>query len=116
MPAPLENASLAIIFNPVELHRSEIPFQYALIAKFSPRRPRMESIRSHISANWGLEHAPIIGMIDSRNVFLKLQDADDYSIAWIRSSHEMEGAMFRLFKLSLDFSLQHESAIAPVWF
>lgn len=77
----------AIIFSSLELQRSEIPLQFALIVKFSRGRPKM-----------GAYSNAVIGMIDQRHILIKMFDVTDFYKAWTKNSHEMEGAVFRLFK------------------
>lgn len=105
----------AILFSLIELQRSELPQKNCLIAHVLRGRSKMGAISDDIVKHWGLNHTPIIGMIDKQHVLIKLFDCNDFNKAWTRNSHEMEGAVFRLFKWTMDFSLHQESSISTVW-
>lgn len=120
IPLPIRHHQLkegfpAIHFTPLELQRTEALFQFTLIAKFLRGRPTMETIRIHINEKWGLQQVAIVGLIDARHILIKLANAEDFALAWTRDNHQMEGALYRLFKWSADFNLGKEPPVAPVW-
>lgn len=54
----------------------------------------MDLIRKHINEKWGPKHNAIVGLIDSRHILIKLENAEDFAKAWTRDNNNMEGALF----------------------
>lgn len=105
----------AIIFTPIEEDQLCRQRENTLIMKFSAGKPRLEEIRAHIAATWGLEKPPAVGYLDPRHVTINMASPEDTKQALARPSNKIDNSLFRLFRWTPDFEIGKESSLVAVW-
>ncbi|XP_027174247.1 uncharacterized protein LOC113773842 [Coffea eugenioides] len=98
-----------------DIERIAVPFQYALVGKFSRGRPNMDDLRKFFHA-LDLTAEFSLGLLDRRHILIRLANEADYYRVWSRGVWSINKAPMRVFKWSIDFHVDREASIVPVWF
>ncbi|XP_027181954.1 uncharacterized protein LOC113780345 [Coffea eugenioides] len=91
------------------------PFQYALVGKFSKGRLLMEDLRNFFHS-LDLKAEFSLGLLDHKHVLIRLTTEDDYYCLWARGIWYVKEVPMRIFKWSIDFHVDRETSVVPVWF
>ncbi|XP_071909708.1 uncharacterized protein [Coffea arabica] len=90
----------------VATHRGEL---------FSRGRPVLEDLRRFFQA-MDLKAQFSVGLLDRRHVLIRLSDEANYYRVWARGIWYIKALPMRVFKWSIDFHVDRERSIVPVWF
>ncbi|XP_027150383.1 uncharacterized protein LOC113750625 [Coffea eugenioides] len=105
----------SVSFSMEDIERIAAPFQYALVGKFSRGRPIMDDLRKFFHA-LDLTAKFSLGLLDRRHILIRLSNEADYYRVWSRGFWSINKAPMRVFKWSIDFHVDREDSIVPVWF
>ena len=105
----------AVTFSMDDMERAAAPFQFALVGKFSRGRPSMEDLRKFFRT-LDLKDSVALGLLDRRHVLIRLLNEADFYRIWSRNVWYVNDAPMRVFKWSIDFHVDRESSLVPVWF
>ncbi|XP_071917289.1 uncharacterized protein [Coffea arabica] len=104
----------ALIFPQAAVEALASPFRFALIGKFSRRRPKLEEVRKFI-ASLDLRENPVVGLLDVRHVLIQLNNEADFHRVWFRRIWYVSSFPMRVFKWTTDFHVDRESSVVPLW-
>ncbi|PKU86143.1 hypothetical protein MA16_Dca001974 [Dendrobium catenatum] len=91
------NGIPAILVSENDLKKLAEPYKFALVGKFSFRRPLMEEIRKFFH-DLHLTGMFLVTLLDARHVFINLSNELDYSIIFLRISYFVRNCQMRLLK------------------
>ena len=63
----------------------------------------------------GLKSSYFIGLLDPQHVLVRFHNEEDYHRMWLREIWYLKKYPMRVFKWTIDFRVDVESSIAPVW-
>ncbi|XP_071939135.1 uncharacterized protein [Coffea arabica] len=105
----------AILFSQDALDKLVAPYRFALVGKFSRRRPKLEDIRTFL-LKLDLREAVTVGLLDPRHVLLRFHNEADFHRCWSRGIWYVHGSPMRVFKWSPAFHVDREPSVVPMWF
>nr|XP_027103207.1 uncharacterized protein LOC113724514 [Coffea arabica] len=91
-----------------------LPFQHALVGRFSYSRPPMETVRKFF-LSLDLKRECAVALLDSNHVLIRPTLEEDYTRLFVRRTWFIKSSPMTLSKWSLDFKANKEISIAPVW-
>ncbi|KAG8365360.1 hypothetical protein BUALT_Bualt18G0096600 [Buddleja alternifolia] len=90
------------------------PYQYSLVGKFSHGYSTMTRLRAKFAA-LGLNNGFKIVVLDTKHVWIRLFDPNDYARVWMKQTWYFDGFPMRVLKWTLEFDQTEESPIMPIW-
>ncbi|KAL0924298.1 hypothetical protein M5K25_005112 [Dendrobium thyrsiflorum] len=103
----------ALIISDEELHSLAAPFEFALVGKFSGRRPPLDLIHKFFF-NLKLGGAFSIIVLNPKNVLIKLVNDLDYCRVFSHKSYFIATCFIKLFKWTPHFDVNVESPIVRI--
>ena len=104
----------AMFFTSEDIVSLSSPFQYALIGKFSHGRPAISKIKSALDSI-GLKAGFTVGLLDRKHILMRFNHEEDYHHVWLKELWYLKRFPMRVFKWTLDFWVDMESTIEPIW-
>ncbi|KAL2243784.1 UNVERIFIED_CONTAM: hypothetical protein Sindi_0496400 [Sesamum indicum] len=103
-----------LVFTNVETEALAVPFQLALVEKFSHGKPQFRYLHRLI-VGLGVKGAFTVSMINAKHVLICLSNESDFSYMWLKRIWYIQGFPMQIFKWSPTFTPAQESSLIPVW-
>uniref|UniRef100_A0A7N0VDR4 DUF4283 domain-containing protein n=1 Tax=Kalanchoe fedtschenkoi TaxID=63787 RepID=A0A7N0VDR4_KALFE len=97
-----------------EIHAYTQQLKYALIAKFSNRRPHISMVDKEFRS-WKLDGQPIVSDMDGQHVPMILPSEKDVITAFTQAPRRVRTSLFRLFRWTPEFYHKQESTLISAW-
>lgn len=87
----------------------------ALVLKFTNEKPTLMCIKEIIKQSWEIQAEPTVGMMNQRNVLIKMHNEKDFNTALAKDVSAMDICKCRIIKWSPNVERNEESPIVNCW-
>ncbi|PKU65710.1 hypothetical protein MA16_Dca009747 [Dendrobium catenatum] len=105
---------LVLLISEEEIWSLAAPFDFALVGRFSGRRPSVDAIQN-FCFNLKLIGELSITVPNHRNILIKLVNDFDYCRMFSHRSYFVQNCFMKVVKWSPDLDVEVDSPIMPIW-